>query len=56
MKIYELHKLRALRKQAFIKRCSEQALAAKRQLIENGKGSNGLTMNKALLEKHFAIR
>ena len=49
-------KFRAFRKQQLIKRCSQQALAAKALLIEFGKGKNGKSMNQALTELHFGIR
>lgn len=49
-------KLRALRKQAFVARCSEQALAAKSLLIIDNKGRNGNSMSKQLRERHFSVR
>lgn len=50
-----LLKLRALRKQAHIERCSVQAKRAKSELIAKGKGNNGLSMNLDLLHHHATI-
>jgi hypothetical protein len=51
-----LLKFRAWRKQKLIERCAKQALAAKTRLIEIGKGRNGFSMNKQLLDRHYAVR
>ena len=47
---------RARMKQRRIAQCSIQAKYAKARLIEKGKGKNGKSMSKELLEAHLAIR
>lgn len=58
MRKLRIEKLRAKArmKQHLIVRSSLQAKAAKTSLIEKGKGKNGKSMSKELLESHFAVR